>query len=137
MLTTRLVPARGAPSVAGGVNFNVPLLVHGQNLVILGFASAQHDSSGAPIGGAARFGIDYPNDRWDNFIGVNVTGAAYAAPLGFVFESESPHRSGSPAPASCSTTRRHGGSDSMCEFTGFRIPEATCSSYGTAVGPTA
>ena len=88
MLTTRFVPARGAPSVAGGVDFDVPLLVRGQNLVILGFASAQHDSTGAPVGGAARFGIDYPNDRWDNFIGVNVTGAAYAPPLGFVLESD-------------------------------------------------
>ena len=88
MLTSRSLPGRSGPSLAGGVDFNVPLLVRGQNLVILGFASAQRDSTGAPVGGAARLGIDYPNDRWDNFVGVNVTGAAYAPALGFVLETD-------------------------------------------------
>jgi len=74
-------------NLAGGVDFNVPLRVRRQNLVILGFASALHDSTGAPVAGAARFGIDYPNDRWDNFIGVNVTGADYTPALGFVLET--------------------------------------------------
>src|SRR5258706_3659831 len=103
MLTTRLVPARGAPSVAGGVNFNVPLLVHGQNLVILGFASAQHDSSGAPIGGAARFGIDYPHDRWGNFIRVKRTVAADSVPPRLLFANGGARRSRPTAPHSCST----------------------------------
>ncbi len=88
MITSRSLPGERGPSVAGGVDFNVPLLVRGQNLVILGFASAQRDSAGAPVGGAARFGIDYPNDRWDNFVGVNVTGAAYSPALGFVLETD-------------------------------------------------
>jgi hypothetical protein len=88
MLASRSLPGRSGPSVAGGVDFNMPFLVRGQNLVILGFASAQRDSVGAPVGGAARFGIDYPNDRWDNFVGVSLTGAAYAPALGFVTETD-------------------------------------------------
>ncbi len=78
---------KSGPDLAGGVDFNVPLRVRRQNLVILGFASAQRDSAGAPVGGAARLGIDYPNDRWDNFVGVNVTGADYHPALGFVLET--------------------------------------------------
>jgi hypothetical protein len=88
MLTSQSRPGQRGPSLAGGVDFNLPLLVHGQNLVLLGFASAQRDSAGAPVGGAARFGIDYPNDRWDNFVGFNVTRAAYAPALGFVRETD-------------------------------------------------
>jgi len=88
MLTSRSRPGQTGPGLGGGVDFNLPFVVRGQNLVVLGFASAQRDSSGAPVGGAARLGIDYPNDRWDNFIGVNVTGAAYNPALGFVLESD-------------------------------------------------
>ncbi len=86
MLTSRSLPGQMGPGLGGGVDFNLPFVVRGQNLVVLGFASAQRDSSDAPMGGAARLGIDYPNDRWDNFVGVNVTGAAYDPALGFVPE---------------------------------------------------
>jgi uncharacterized protein DUF5916 len=87
MLTSRSVPGQRGPGLGGGVDFNLPFLVRGQNLVVLGFASAQRDSAGAPVGGAARLGIDYPNDRWDNFVGVNVIGAAFDPALGFVTET--------------------------------------------------
>ena len=88
MFTSRSLPGANGPSVAGGVDFSLPLVVRGQNLVFLGFAGVQRDSAGAPVGGAARFAIDYPNDRWDNFVGVNVTGASYAPRLGFVLETD-------------------------------------------------
>lgn len=87
MLTSRSLPGQTGPGLGGGVDFNLPFVVRGQNLVVLGFASAQRDSSGAPVGGAARLGIDYPNDRWDNFVGVNVIGAAFDPALGFVTET--------------------------------------------------
>jgi hypothetical protein len=88
MITTRSRPGQRGPGLAGGVDFNMPFLVRGQNLVLLGFASAQRDSAGAPAGGAARFGVDYPNDRWDNFVGVNITGGAFDPALGFVLEND-------------------------------------------------
>ena len=88
MLTSRSLPDAGGPAVAGGLDFNLPFIVRGQNLVLLGFAAATRDSAGATTGGAARFGIDYPNDRWDNFVGVSVTGAAFDPALGFVQERD-------------------------------------------------
>ena len=88
MLTSRSLPGQRGPGMGGGVDFNLPFVVRGQNLVFLGFASAQRDSSGAPVGGAARLGIDYPNDRWDNFVGVNVIGRAFDPALGFVTETD-------------------------------------------------
>lgn len=88
MLTSRSLPGQRGPGIGGGVDFNLPFVVRGQNLVFLGFASAQRDSSGAPVGGAARLGIDYPNDRWDNFVGVNVIGRAFDPALGFVTETD-------------------------------------------------
>ena len=88
MLTSRSRPGQTGPGLGGGVDFNLPFVVRGQNLVVLGFGSAQRDSSGAPVGGAARLAIDYPNDRWDNFVAVTVTGAAYDPALGFVTEQD-------------------------------------------------
>ena len=88
MLTSRSRPDVGGPAVAGGLDFNLPFVIEGQNLVLLGFAAATRDSAGATTGGAARFGIDYPNDRWDNFVGVSVTGAAFDPALGFVQERD-------------------------------------------------
>ena len=88
MVTTRSVPGANGAAVAGGVDFDLPLLIRGQNLVLLGFAAGTRDSTGAPTAGAARFGVDYPNDRWDNFVGVSVTGAAFDPALGFVIERD-------------------------------------------------
>ena len=88
MLTSRSLPGPSRPAVAGGVDFNLPFVIRGQNLVLLGFAAGSRDSAGAPTGGAARLAIDYPNDRWDNFVGVSVTGAAFDPALGFVPERD-------------------------------------------------
>jgi hypothetical protein len=90
MLTSRSVGG----AMAGGADFNLPFVVRGQNLVVLGFAGATWDSSGAPAGGAARLAIDYPNDRWDNFIGVNVTGPRFDPALGFILEADAVRHTG-------------------------------------------
>ena len=88
MLTSRSLPGASGPAVAGGVDFTLPFVIRGQNLVLLGFAAGTRDSAGAPTGSAARLGIDYPNDRWDNFVGVSVTGAGFDPALGFVPERD-------------------------------------------------
>ncbi len=83
-----------ARSLAGGVDYNLPFVIRGQNLVLLGFGAVSRDSSGAPTTGAARVAIDYPNDRWDNFLGVNVTGAGFDPALGFVRERDALRHTG-------------------------------------------
>jgi hypothetical protein len=86
MLTSRSLPGANGPAVAGGVDVTLPFVIREQNLVFLGFAAGSRDSAGAPTGSVARLGIDYPNDRWDNFVGVSVTSAGFDPALGFVPE---------------------------------------------------
>jgi hypothetical protein len=88
IVSGRTLPGVAGPSTAGGVDFTLPFVIRGQNLVFLGYAAASRDSAGGPTGGTARFGIDYPNDTWDNFIGVNVVGADFHPALGFTPETD-------------------------------------------------
>jgi uncharacterized protein DUF5916 len=90
MLTSRSVGG----ATAAGADFNLPFVIGGQNLVLLGFTAATRQADGAPAGGAARFGIDYPNDLWDNFIGLNITGARFEPALGFVSERDALRHTG-------------------------------------------
>ena len=69
--------------MAGGVDFNLPYIVRGQNLVLLGNLAAD---GGAAVGDPtyARFVIDYPNDRADIVARFDRIGAGFTPALGFV-----------------------------------------------------
>lgn len=70
-------------SAAGGVDFSLPYIVRGDNLVLLGALAAD----GGPAAGDptyARFVVDYPNDRADVVARVDRIGAGFDPALGFV-----------------------------------------------------
>ncbi|GLC23811.1 carbohydrate binding family 9 domain-containing protein [Roseisolibacter agri] len=69
--------------LAGGVDFNLPYIVRGQNLVFLGNVAAD---GGAAAGDPtfARFVIDYPNDHADIVARFDRVGAGFVPALGFV-----------------------------------------------------
>ena len=80
--------ADGLPSsMAGGVDFNFPFVVGGQNLIFLGLASASVDSSGAPARGFGRFVIDFPNDVADIVLRFDHVEGGFNPSLGFVQQS--------------------------------------------------
>src|SRR3990172_3503002 len=72
------------PSPAGGVDFNFPFIVKGQNLIFLGNFAAQQDSARGHGATHARFMVDYPNDHADIVVRVDRVGEGFAPPLGFV-----------------------------------------------------
>jgi hypothetical protein len=76
-----LAGSRAAP--AGGIDFNLPYIVRGQNLVFLGNVAAD---GGAAAGDPtfARFMIDYPNDHADIVARFDRIGAGFVPALGFV-----------------------------------------------------
>lgn len=77
---------RAEGGVAGGVDFTLPYIVGGQNLVLLGAAAVD----GGPAAGDptyARFVIDYPNDHADVAARFDRVGAGYVPALGFVRQS--------------------------------------------------
>ena len=73
----------GRPAAAGGVDFNLPYIVGGQNLVLLGNLAAD---GGAAAGDPtfARFVVDYPNDHADVVARFDRVGAGFVPALGFV-----------------------------------------------------
>ena len=72
---------RTAP--AGGIDFNLPFIVRGQNLVFLGNVAADGGAaSGDPT--FARFMVDYPNDHADIVARFDRIGAGFIPALGFV-----------------------------------------------------
>ncbi len=80
---TRSLP--GDPmSVSGGLDFNFPFVVRGQNLVFLGATAWHQDSAGAPIGNYSRLIVDFPNDVADIVARVDRVEEAFDPPLGFV-----------------------------------------------------
>jgi hypothetical protein len=73
------------PAMAGGLDFNLPYRVFGDdNFVILGNAAWSRDSAGAPTGGHYRLVLDYPNDHADIVVRYDRVDAAFAPALGFV-----------------------------------------------------
>ncbi|HEX4935725.1 MAG TPA: DUF5916 domain-containing protein, partial [Gemmatimonadaceae bacterium] len=76
-------PARPG-SLAGGVDYNFPFIVNGNNLIFLGNAAWSRDSTGATPGAHYRFVIDYPNDRADIVTRFDRVEAGYNPALGFV-----------------------------------------------------
>ena len=72
-----------ANSAAGGVDFNLPYIVGGQNLVFLGTAAVDGSATkGDPY--YARAVIDFPNDVADIAIRLDRVGQGYRPDLGFV-----------------------------------------------------
>ncbi len=83
MATLQDVAGDARPSTAGGVDFNLPYFVRGQNLVVLGNLAA--DAGGAPGDPTyARLVIDYPNDHADLVARFDRVGAGFDPALGFV-----------------------------------------------------
>ncbi|MCU0617400.1 MAG: carbohydrate binding family 9 domain-containing protein [Gemmatimonadaceae bacterium] len=75
--------ADGSSAPAGGVDFNFPFIVGGDNLVLLGALAVD----GGPATGDPVFGrlmIDYPNDHADIVVRFDRIGDGFAPPLGFV-----------------------------------------------------
>ena len=70
-------------AATGGVDFNFPYIVRGQNLVVLGSVAA--DGGAAPGDPTfARLVVDYPNDHADIVLRVDRVGEGFAPALGFV-----------------------------------------------------
>jgi hypothetical protein len=69
---------------AGGLDLDLPLLVHGANLEPKVWIAASQTPGvpGTPV--AWRLSTDNPNDRFDNFISLYRIDAGFAPPLGFV-----------------------------------------------------
>lgn len=77
--------ARSRPgSPAYGLDFNLPYILNGQNLVLLGNVAAHHDSVGAPARTHARLIVDYPNDNADLVFRFDRLDRGYDPRLGFV-----------------------------------------------------
>lgn len=74
-------------SVAGGMDFNFPYIVNGQNLVFLGNTAWNRDSAGATVANYTRFIIDYPNDHADLVARYDRIEAGFEPALGFVQQS--------------------------------------------------
>jgi uncharacterized protein DUF5916/cellulose/xylan binding protein with CBM9 domain len=69
---------------AGGVDVDLPLVIHGMNLEPKVYVAASQTPgvAGTPI--AWRISTDNPNDLFDNFVSLYRIDGAFAPPLGFV-----------------------------------------------------
>jgi hypothetical protein len=95
----------GPAHAAGGIDFNLPWIVRGnQNLVLLGNAAWSQNRDGGPAGGHYRVMLDYPNDNADVVMRYDRIEAGYNPTLGFV-QQRGVHRLG----GSTSLTPRPGG----------------------------
>jgi hypothetical protein len=76
--------ASGGAQAAGGVDLDLPLVVHGQNVEpkVWLAGSRTPGVSGTPL--AWRVSTDNPNDLFDNFVALYRIEAGFAPPLGFV-----------------------------------------------------
>lgn len=86
-MATWNAPRALAASPAYGVDFNLPWIIGGQNLVLLGNLAAHHDSVGAPARTHARVVIDYPNDHADLVLRLDRIDEGYAPRLGFISQA--------------------------------------------------
>ncbi len=76
-------PRNGTSSGAGGFDINLPYVIRGQNLVLLGTAAVDGSATqGDPY--YARAIIDFPNDVADIAIRLDRVGEGYKPDLGFV-----------------------------------------------------
>jgi len=84
MWVDRAGPNVGGNQRAGGLDVDLPLLVRGYNIEpSFWIAGTQTPGvSGTPL--AWRYGTDFPNDLFDNFVSLYRIDSGYAPPLGFV-----------------------------------------------------
>jgi hypothetical protein len=71
-------------SVAGGLDFNLPYIIRGQNLVILGNTAWNRDSGGGTVSNYSRIVVDYPNDHADIVFRYDRIEEGFEPALGFV-----------------------------------------------------
>jgi len=70
---------------AGGLDVDLPLVIHGQNIEPKFWVAATHvpdSASGTPL--AWRLSTDYPNDLFDNFVSLYRIDQGFTPMLGFV-----------------------------------------------------
>ena len=84
MLVDRGGPGAGANERSGGLDVDLPLVVRGYNIEpSFWIAGTQNPGvPGTPL--AWRYGTDFPNDLFDNFVSLYRIDSGYAPPLGFV-----------------------------------------------------
>jgi len=76
--------ARGEdPSIATGLDINLPFIIRGQNLVFIAGTAWTHDSAGSSPN-YSRLVVDYPNDHADIVHRVERVEAGFNPALGFV-----------------------------------------------------
>lgn len=78
---------RLATRVAGGLDFNFPYIVRGQNLVLLGSTAWDRDDSTGSLANHARFVVDYPNDHADIVFRYDRVEDGFTPADGFVAQS--------------------------------------------------
>jgi len=84
-----IVADRSGPGVeghdaAGGVDVDLPLVIHGRNVVPSFWLAGTRVPGVAGTPTAWRFGTDYPNDLFDNFVSLYRIDAGFTPRLGFV-----------------------------------------------------
>lgn len=84
MLIDRAGPGVGANQRSGGFDIDLPLVARGYNIEpSFWIAGTQNPGiRGTPL--AWRYGTDFPNDLFDNFVSLYRIDSGYAPPLGFV-----------------------------------------------------
>ena len=84
MLLDRSGTGVGGSQRAGGLDVDLPLVVRGYNVEpSFWIAGTQNPGTrGTPM--AWRYGTDFPNDLFDNFVSLYRIDSSYAPPLGFV-----------------------------------------------------
>ena len=79
--------ASGGAQAAGGLDVDLPLVVHGQNVEPKFWIAGSRTPGVAGVPLAWRISTDNPNDRFDNFVSVYHIDAGFTPPLGFVRRS--------------------------------------------------
>ncbi len=74
-------------SLAGGVDFNLPYIIGGKNLVLLGNTAWNRDSTDGRTSNYSRFIIDYPNDHADIVFRYDRVEEGFEPALGFVSQN--------------------------------------------------
>ncbi len=83
-----IVTGQGGPGVSGtrltgGLDYDLPFIVRGENLILSGFGMAT-GGGGRPTRTAGSFALDFPNDWSDDYFSVGWVEAGFDPALGFV-----------------------------------------------------
>jgi hypothetical protein len=84
MMIDRARPGVDGSQRAGGLDIDLPLVVRGYNIEPSFWIAGTQTQNvrGTPL--AWRYGTDFPNDLFDNFVSLYRIDSGYAPPLGFV-----------------------------------------------------